>query len=124
MKGAATTKVTRKRAKAGSTDWSRLDAMTAAQRHQAALSDPDAQPLTDEDFRRMKRTPRAKIIRRALELSQEEFAARFHIPLGTLRDWEQGRVVPDQAARAYLTVIAREPQTVQRALGQTRRSRS
>ena len=50
----------------------------------AALSDPDAQPLTPEDFKRMKRTPRAKIIRRALGFTQEEFAARFQIPLGTL----------------------------------------
>lgn len=97
-------------------DWSRLDAMTEAERHAAALGDPDALPLTAEDFGRMKRTPRAKIIRRALGLSQEDFAARYHIPLGTLRDWEQGRVEPDQAARAYLTVIAREPETVREAL--------
>ncbi len=97
-------------------DWSRLDAMTEAQRHAAALSDPDAQPLTPEDFKRMKRTPQVRIIRRALGLSQEDFAARYHIPLGTLRDWEQGRVEPDQAARAYLKVIAREPETVREAL--------
>lgn len=97
-------------------NWSRLDAMTEAERHAAALSDADAQPLTPEDFRRMTRTPQAKVIRRALGLSQEEFAARYHIPLGTLRDWEQGRVEPDQAARAYLKVIAREPETVREAL--------
>ena len=71
-------------------DWSRLDAMTDMERHAAAISDPDAQPLTPEDFKRMKRTPQARIIRRALGLSQEEFATRFHIPLGTLRDWERG----------------------------------
>ena len=70
-------------------DWSRLDAMSDEERHAAALSDPDAQPLTPEDFKRMKRTPQAKIMRQALGLSQEEFAARFHIPLGTLRDWEK-----------------------------------
>ena len=52
----------------------------------AALSDPDAHPLTPDDFKRMRGTPRAKIIRRALGLTQEEFAARFGIPLGTLRD--------------------------------------
>ncbi len=97
-------------------DWSRLDAMTAEERHAAALSDPDAQPLTAEDFARMKRTPRARIVRRALGLSQEEFAARFHIPLGTLRDWEQGRKDPDAAARAYLTVIGRNPSAVTEAL--------
>ncbi len=97
-------------------DWSRFDAMTAEERHAAALSDPDAQPLTPDDFARMKRTPRAKIIRRALGLSQEEFATRFHIPLGTLRDWEQGRKDPDAAARAYLVVIARNPTAVTEAL--------
>jgi putative transcriptional regulator len=100
-------------------DWSRFDAMTEAERHAAALSDPDAQPLTPEDFRRMRRTPQVKIIRRALGLSQEDFAVRFHIPLGTLRDWEQGRKEPDAAARAFLVVIAREPETVQRALATT-----
>src|SRR5213080_1032298 len=68
--------------------------MTDEEVHAAALSDPDAQPLTKEDFARMKRTPRAKIIRRALGLTQEEFSSRYHIPLGTLRDWEQGRTEP------------------------------
>jgi putative transcriptional regulator len=97
-------------------DWSRLDAMTDAERQAAAFSDPDAQPLTPEDFRRMKRTPQVRVIRRALGLSQENFATRYQIPLGTLRDWEQGRVEPDQAARAYLKVIAREPETVREAL--------
>lgn len=82
----------------------------------AALRDPDAQPLTDADLARMKRVPRTKTLRRALGLTQEEFAARYHIPLGTLRDWEQGRCEPDQPARAYLTVIAHDPEGVQRAL--------
>jgi len=97
-------------------DWQRFDAMTERQRYRAALSDPDAQPLTSADFKRMKRTPQAKIIRRALGLTQEEFASRFRIPLGTLRDWEQGASEPDQAARAYLTVIARNPKAVAEAL--------
>ena len=98
-------------------DWSRFDAMTPEQSHAAALSDPDAQPLTEDDFARMKRTPQVKVMRRALRLSQEEFSATFHIPLGTLRDWEQGRKEPDAAARAYVTVIGREPEAVGRALG-------
>jgi putative transcriptional regulator len=121
MKDGNTTRITRRQAKSVKTDWSRFDAMTDAQRHQAALSDPDARPLTEDDMRRMKRTPRAKIIRRALGLSQEDFAARYHIPIGTLRDWEQGRVEPDQAARAYLTVIAREPEAAAKALSQAPR---
>jgi len=82
----------------------------------AALSDPDAKPFSAAQLARMKHTPRAKLIRRALGLTQEEFAARFRIPLGTLRDWEQGASEPDQAARAYLTVIARDPKAVTRAL--------
>jgi putative transcriptional regulator len=97
-------------------DWRRADAMSDEERHAAALSDPDAQPLTAEDFKRVKRTPQVRVIRRALGLSQEEFAARFHIPLGTLRDWEQGRKDPDTAARAYLRVIGRNPAAVIEAL--------
>jgi putative transcriptional regulator len=97
-------------------DWSRVDAMTEAERHAAALSDPDVQPLTQERISHMKRTPQARVIRRALGLSQEEFAARFRIPLGTLRDWEQGRKEPDAAARAYLVVIGRNPAAVAEAL--------
>jgi putative transcriptional regulator len=124
MKDDATTKTTAKHAERSKTDWSRFDAMTEAQRHQAALNDPDARPLTEEDLARMKRTPQARIIRRALGLSQEDFAARYHIPIGTLRDWEQGRVEPDQAARAYLKVIAREPETVRDALKPPRQRNS
>jgi putative transcriptional regulator len=90
--------------------------MTLEEVERAARSDPDAQPLTKSDLARMKRTPSAKIIRRALQLTQEEFAARYHIPLGTLRDWEQGRSEPDQPTRAYLKLIARDPDHVDRAL--------
>jgi putative transcriptional regulator len=75
----------------------------------AARSDSDAQPLTAGDLKRMKRTPQAKIIRRALSLTQEEFAVRYHIPLGTLRDWEQGRAQPDQPTRAYLKSLRANP---------------
>jgi putative transcriptional regulator len=120
MSDAITMKRIAKKAPAAKHDWSRLDAMTAAEKHAAALSDPDNRPLTEADMQRMERTPRAKIIRRALGLSQEDFAARYHIPLGTLRDWEQGRAEPDQAARAYLTVIAREPDLVLNALKPSR----
>jgi putative transcriptional regulator len=89
---------------------------------EAARSDPDAQPLTRGDFKRLQRTPRAKVIRQALGLSQEAFAERFCIPIGTLRDWEQGRVEPDQAASTYLKVIARNPKAVRKALATTARS--
>ena len=90
--------------------------MTSDAIEQAARADRYAQPLTEADFKRMKRTPQAKIIRRALELTQEDFAVRYHIPLGTLRDWEQGRAEPDQPTRAYLMLIARDPDHVNRIL--------
>ena len=97
-------------------DWSRFDAMTDEERHAAAMADPDARPMTDEEWARAPKTPRVTVIRRAFRLSQEEFAAQFHIPIGTLRDWEQGRKEPDAAAKAYLRVIASAPDTVRKAL--------
>jgi putative transcriptional regulator len=97
-------------------DLSRFDAMTDEERHAAAMADPDARPMTDEEWARARPVPRVWIIRRAFKLSQEEFAAQFHIPIGTLRDWEQGRKEPDAAAKAYLRVIASAPDTVRKAL--------
>ena len=90
--------------------------MTEAEVESAAAADPDARPFTPEELAKARRVPRTKTLRRALGLTQEEFAARYHIPIGTLRDWEQGRSEPDQPARAYLTVIARDPEGVLRAL--------
>ena len=98
------------------TDWARLRAMTDEDVTAAAMADPDARPMTAEQRRTARRVPRTKTLRRALALTQEEFAVRYHIPLGTLRDWEQGRCEPDQPARAYLAVIAHDPEGVQRAL--------
>jgi putative transcriptional regulator len=97
-------------------DWSRLDAMTDCQKLAAAKSDPDAQPLSPAQLKRMRRVRFAKQVRWMLELSHEEFAERFQIPIGTLRDWEQGRIEPDQAARAYLKVIAKDPDALRKAL--------
>ena len=90
--------------------------LTEAEIAAAAAADPDARPMTKEELQKARRIPRVKTLRRALGLTQEEFAARYHVPLGTLRDWEQGRTEPDQPARAYLTVIARDPEGVRRAL--------
>jgi putative transcriptional regulator len=97
-------------------NWSRFDAMTEEQRHAAAMVDPDAQPIRPEDLARMPLVPRIKVIRRALKLSQEAFAAQFCIPIAMLRDWETGREEPDAAVKAYLRVIAREPAAVRKAL--------
>jgi putative transcriptional regulator len=90
--------------------------MTESEIVEAAAADADARPMTREQLAKAKRVPRIKTLRRGLGLTQEEFAARYHIPVGTLRDWEQGRSEPDQPARAYLAVIAADPEGVSRNL--------
>lgn len=82
----------------------------------AARGDPDAQPLTSARLRSMKPVPRTKTMRLALRMSQPEFAARYRIPIGTLRDWEQGRSEPDQTARVLLHLIANDPDGVARSI--------
>jgi putative transcriptional regulator len=64
----------------------------------------------------MVRITPVKRLRIELGLSQTEFAERFHIPVGTIRDWEQRRSEPDQAAQAYLKIIAADAAFVQRTL--------
>lgn len=85
----------------------------------AALSDADAPPLSPAQLGQMRRVRLAKHVRWTLGLSQTEFAERFQIPVGTLRDWEQYRTEPDAAAAAYLRVIAADPEAVCRALKKT-----
>jgi putative transcriptional regulator len=97
------------------TDWPRVKEMTDDEVMALALSDPDAQPAEQPGYSR-RQIPRVRALRRALSLTQEEFAMRYHIPIGMLRDWEQGRIEPDEPARAYLTLIAHDPEFVERAL--------
>ena len=97
-------------------DWRAFDAMSEEERHRAAASDPDAPPATEVQLARARRVPSVRALRQKLNLTQEEFAARFHLPLGTVRDWEQGAHRPDKAAQVLLTVIARNPDAVARAL--------
>src|SRR4051794_16429956 len=90
--------------------------MTEAEVAAAAAADPDAGATTPEAMAEVRLLPRIRTLRRALSLTQEEFAARYRIPLGTLRDWEQGRAEPDQTARAHLRAIAGDAEAVQHAL--------
>jgi len=94
----------------------RLDAMTEEEMHAAALADPDNPPLTEEELQHLERVPNLKAIREKLGLTQKEFAATFHLSLSAVRDWEQGRFVPDRAARTLLKVIAHNPEAVKEAL--------
>lgn len=105
------------------TDWDGVNALTDEQIRAAALSDPDAQPLplgTDEELARqgLTRIVNVKKLRERLGLTQEAFATAYRIPVGTLRDWEQGRKFPDAPARAYLAIIHRDPARVASLLGE------
>ena len=57
-----------------------------------------------------------KAVRAELGQSQEEFALMIGVSVATLRNWEQGRRVPDGPALALLRVAARNPQAVADAL--------
>jgi putative transcriptional regulator len=82
----------------------------------AALSDPDAPPMNPGELAQRRRVPDIKALRARLGMTQEQFAEAYRVPLGTVRDWEQGRTRPDAPALALLAVIAREPEMARRAL--------
>jgi putative transcriptional regulator len=100
----------------GNTDWGRLDAMTDEEVMTAARSDPDAPPLTPGQLAGMRRVSRVKVLRQRLGMTQAEFAEAFHLPITTLRDWEQRRSTPDAPARALLLAIERDPEVMRRLL--------
>jgi putative transcriptional regulator len=94
----------------------RLDAMTDEEIARAAEADPDNPPLTDEELERMATARAARRARRRTELSQREFAERFHFNLRRLQDLEQGRTARDPALEAYFKVIEKEPDLVERII--------
>jgi putative transcriptional regulator len=98
------------------TDWARLEAMTGEEALQNALDDPDSLPLMPEQRSKLRPVPNPQAIRLDMGLTQEAFARRFEIALGTLRDWEQGAHIPDSTAKAYLRVIEANPEAVVQAL--------
>ncbi len=119
MSKTGTTRVTVKPGESlpkGNTDWTRLDAMSDEEALAAALSDPDAQPLAAERLARMRRVSRVKALRQRLRMTQAGFAEAFHLPITTLRDWEQRRSTPDAPARALLLAIERDPEVMRRLL--------
>lgn len=98
----------------GKTNWKRVDQMSEEEAYHNALNDSDASPLSKR--KGLQPTVDVKLIRAKLGMTQQEFAKTFHLSLATLRDWEQRRVRPDQAARTLLKVIERNPNAVKNAL--------
>ena len=57
-----------------------------------------------------------QLLRKKLGMTQAKFAKALRIPLSTLRNWEQGRVLPDPAGRSLLTIVAKNPKFALKAL--------
>lgn len=106
------------------TDWAYVEALTDEENLANALSDPDAVILTPERRARLRPAVETRRVRQDLQLTQDAFATRFGIPLGTLRDWEQGRWQPDATARTLLQVISREPDLVAEVVAEDRARRA
>jgi len=104
-------------------DWAKIDATTDADIARHAEQDGTS-PLSDRAWNgmRVRAVPPAEVdvraIREKLKLSQPEFAARFGFTAASVRQWEQGRRRPHGPARVLLTIIAKEPNAVRRALGE------
>ena len=93
----------------------RLAAMTDEEIDRRARSDPDAQPMTDDDLACGVAGRRVRLARMRDALSQEAFADRYGLPLATVEALEDGRLLPDPALDAYLKVIERDPEGARRA---------
>ncbi|KZB64219.1 hypothetical protein AUP42_20345 [Thalassospira lucentensis] len=85
---------------------------------QAASDDPDNPVLTYDELQEFRPVSDAREVRLKLKLTQEAFAKRFHIPVGTLRDWEQHRTEPDTTARSLIKLISVAPDLVESVLAQ------
>jgi len=57
-------------------------------------------------------SPDIKHIRDGYQLTQEQFAAMLGISVRTLRNWEQGRRVPEGPAMVLLRVADKHPDAV------------
>jgi putative transcriptional regulator len=83
---------------------------------EADPNDPEDRPVSAEGVAKALEGRRLRQLRNRLNLSQSEFAERYSIPLANIRQYEIGRVMPPPAVRAYLAVIAQEPEITANAL--------
>jgi putative transcriptional regulator len=83
---------------------------------EADPNDPEDRPVSVAGIERGLMGREIRRLRNRLGLSQAEFAATYGIPLANLRQYEIARHMPPPAVRAYLKVIAAEPEVAARAV--------
>lgn len=86
-----------------------LKRLSGSKAEARAKADPDNPPLTGEQLNRMALAREVRLVREKTGLSQPMFAARFHIGLARLRDFEQARSEPDFIVRVFLRMILEDP---------------
>ncbi|HXQ68065.1 MAG TPA: helix-turn-helix domain-containing protein [Alphaproteobacteria bacterium] len=124
---AAVTKVSRKAAAsaAAAIDWQGINALSEEDIARHILENADAAPdltlariklLFRARSKRLTTRHKIQLVRRALNMSQAEFARAYHFSLRTLQNWEQGTREPDETIDALIKLIAFEPERVRRIL--------
>lgn len=106
------------------TDWAYLEAMTDEEIRTNAASDPDTIILTPEQRERGLLGREIRLLRQGLDLTQEQFADRFGIPIDTVRGWERGRRWSDASSRTLLQIILTDPDLVARVVKDNRASKA
>ncbi|WP_373487336.1 helix-turn-helix domain-containing protein [Blastomonas sp.] len=79
-------------------------------------NDPEDRDITVAGLERGLMGRRIRRLRNRLGMSQDEFARAYGIPLANIRQYEIGRHMPPPAVRAYLKVIAAEPEMAAKAI--------
>jgi putative transcriptional regulator len=92
----------------------RLKDVSEAKAEAQAAADVDNPPLSEQQLRRMALAREVRLVREKTGLSQPQFAARFHIGLARLRDFEQARSEPDFVVRVFLRMIQEDPGRAER----------
>lgn len=100
----------------GQVDFAKLDATTEEdiRRHMVEDGEEPDSPFAGFTVRGV---PAPAAIRKRLGLSQESFAKALRIPIHTLRNWEQGRTVPDPSAQTLLRLVSADPDHAFKVLG-------
>lgn len=91
------------------TDWGKVDAMTDQAIARQIASNPDAAPDTAPEVD-------VRAIRRAVGMTQAQFAATYEFSIRTVQEWERGAKRPSGPARTLLRAIKGDPDGLRRAL--------